>query len=202
MQHNDISRGQALSAAVCETEIIPMTADELAKLAVSCGAGKAAVIVQHQIVLSADFRGICKSNACGNFGKCYMCPPDVGEIEDLIRQVRTFDTAVMYQSVYTLEDLFDFDGMQAAGEAFNNTARRIQETARGMMPKPWLHLAAGGCRGCDICAKRDALPCRTSEQALASLEAYGVDVYQTAAHAGLRYINGANTVTYFGMLLF
>ncbi|MFH1512558.1 MAG: DUF2284 domain-containing protein [Bacillota bacterium] len=194
------SRGQALSAVAGETGIMPMTAGELAKLTVSCGAGKAAVILKNRVVLSADFREICKGNACGNFGKCHMCPPDVGEIGDLIKRVREFDTAVMYQSVYELDDSFDFEGMQSAGASFNNTARRIQEMAGGMLRRRWLHLAAGGCRGCEICAKRENMPCRAPEQALASLEAYGVDVYQTAVNAGLAYGNGADTVTYFGML--
>ena len=34
-----------------------------------------------------------------------------------------------------------------------------------------------------------------------SMESYGVNVYQTAQQAGLKYINGQDTVTYFGMVL-
>ena len=37
--------------------------------------------------------------------------------------------------------------------------------------------------------------------AMPSLESYGVNVYQTAQQAGLAYINGQDTVTYFGMVL-
>ncbi|MBP5294985.1 MAG: DUF2284 domain-containing protein, partial [Lachnospiraceae bacterium] len=40
------------------------------------------------------------------------------------------------------------------------------------------------------------------DKTLLSLEACGVDVYQTAKAAGLPYNNGANTVTYFGLILF
>lgn len=179
-----------------------MTADGLMELVLACGAWKAAVIPADRIVLSADFREICKSNACGNYGKCHMCPPDVGDIGELIRQVRSFPEAVLYQSVYTLEDSFDFEGMQDAGAAFNRASRLIQEKAKASLGRPFLHLAAGGCRGCDRCAKREDLPCREPDRALASLEAYGVDVYLTASNAGLRYTNGTNTITYFGMLLF
>ena len=35
-----------------------------------------------------------------------------------------------------------------------------------------------------------------------SLEAYGIYVAKTAENAGLRYCNGENTVTFFGMILF
>ena len=34
-----------------------------------------------------------------------------------------------------------------------------------------------------------------------ALEAYGINVYQAALDAGLRYINGPDTVTYFGTVL-
>ena len=40
------------------------------------------------------------------------------------------------------------------------------------------------------------------EKALSSLEAYGIDVYQTTKDTDLKYINGADTVTYFGIVLF
>ena len=34
------------------------------------------------------------------------------------------------------------------------------------------------------------------------MEACGVDVYNTTRETPLKYINGQNTVTYFGMVLF
>jgi predicted metal-binding protein len=179
-----------------------MDVNTIIKLALDHGAGKAAFLLGKDIVLDTMFRDICKSNGCGNYGKCYMCPPDVGEIGELIEKARTFSNAVMYQAVYAIEDSFDFEGMQEAGKAFNLCARRIQEKAKEIFQVPFLHLAAGGCRVCETCAKRDDLPCRYPNEALASLESYGVDVYRTSARAGLKYTNGANTVTYFGMLLF
>ena len=179
-----------------------MDGNTVRELALSMGAGNAAVLPQTDIVFDTMFRDICQSNGCGNYGKCYMCPPDVGGIDELIQKARAFDHAVMYQAVYAIEDSFDFEGMQAAGESFNLCARRIAKKAGEIIMTPWLHLAAGGCRVCETCAKREDLPCRYPEEALASLESYGVDVYRTASRAGLRYTNGANTVTYFGMLLF
>lgn len=60
----------------------------------------------------------------------------------------------------------------------------------------------GGCRLCRVCAKRDNQPCRHPEAALTSLECCGIDVYHTTKDTDLKYINGTNTVTYFGMVLF
>jgi predicted metal-binding protein len=179
-----------------------MDASIVMELMQNLGAGKAAFLSGKDIVFDTMFRDICKSNGCGNYGKCYMCPPDVGEIDILIKKAQAFSNAVMYQAVYAIEDSFDFEGMQEAGKAFNLCARRIQEKAKEIFSEPFLHLAAGGCRVCETCAKRDDLPCRYPGEALASLESYGVDVYRTSKSAGLKYTNGENTVTYFGMLLF
>ena len=61
-----------------------------------------------------------------------------------------------------------------------------------------LHLGAGGCRLCEICGKREGIPCRNPKRAMRSLEAYGVNVSLLASLANMKYINGQNTVTYFG----
>ena len=65
-----------------------------------------------------------------------------------------------------------------------------------------LHLGAGGCGLCEVCAKRTDEPCRHPDLAMASLEAYGFNVSLLAAAADMKYINGQNTVTYFGAVLF
>jgi len=65
-----------------------------------------------------------------------------------------------------------------------------------------LHLGAGGCGVCKTCAKRTNEPCRYPKLAMASLEAYGINVSRLAAAAEMKYTNGANTVTYFGAVLF
>mgnify|MGYP003330452778 CR=1 FL=1 len=57
---------------------------ELVQLAISAGAEKAAVIQTEDVVLSASFRDICAGNGCGMYGKCWMCPPDIGKIDDLM----------------------------------------------------------------------------------------------------------------------
>ena len=63
---------------------------------------------------------------------------------------------------------------------------------------PGVHAAFRGCRVCPVCGKRTGEPCRHPQQAISSLEAYGVNVSLLAQAAGMRYTNGQNTVTYFG----
>jgi predicted metal-binding protein len=163
------------------------------------GADNAAVLSRDEVVLDRIYRSVCEQNGCGTYGRCYMCPPDIGDIDALIAEVRTYDSAVLYQTVSAIEDEFDIEGMLDAGRRQIVLSRAIE--ASFPFDKPHLHLSAGACRVCESCAKRDGEPCRHPDQALSSLEAYGVDVYKTARNASIRYINGPLTVTYFGMIL-
>lgn len=170
-------------------------------LALSCGAANAACLPAEEVVLDAVFRDICQSNTCGNYGKCYMCPPDVGDIHSMMETIRTFHNAVLYQTIHPLEDSFDYEGMVKAGAQHARVSQALESRLRASNLSEYLHLSAGGCKVCETCAKREDLPCRYPSLAMASLESYGVDVYNTSQRAGLKYVNGQNTVTYFGMVL-
>ena len=61
--------------------------EELIKLALENGAAKAEIISVDQIITSAEFREACRQNVCGLWGKCWMCPPDVGDIEPLMAEI-------------------------------------------------------------------------------------------------------------------
>ena len=168
----------------------------------SLGAYKASVIEAKDIVLDRAFRAMCESNACGVYGKCYMCPPDVGDIDELMAQVGKYDYALVYQTVTELEDSFDFEDMIEAKKKTYPLAQSLRKVFSDMNITKVLHLGAGGCGACEPCAKRTGEPCRFPEKAMPSLEAYGVNVSELAKAAGMKYINGQDTVTYFGAVLF
>lgn len=176
--------------------------NHLAEQAVALGAFKAGVIPISDVSFERSFRDMCESNACGNYGRCWMCPPNVGDIDTLMDQARSYDRVLVYQTVSPLEDSYDFEGMMAAGQRMNELTQRVRaELAEEFGPEA-LHLGAGGCRLCSVCAKREDKPCRFPDKALASLEAYGMNVSRLAELAGMKYINGQDTVTYFGAVLF
>ena len=104
--------------------------------------------------------------------------------------------SVVYQTVDELEDSYDFEGMMAAGEKMNRLTTRVRRELAEV--SPLLFLGAGGCRICQRCSKLDGQPCRRPEEAISSLQAYGINVSALAALAGMQYINGSDTVTYFG----
>lgn len=178
-----------------------MDHQQLIDIALDAGAAKATIITGDSVVLSASFRDICKSNSCGMYGRCWMCPPDNGDIEDLMAEVRRYKHGLLYQSIATIEDSFDIEGMQEAGQNHAWLSQRIEAFMMPVLEKH-LHLSCGGCRLCERCAKLDDEPCRKPEQALSSMEGYGIDVYNTCKPTELKYINGQNTVTYFGIVLF
>lgn len=179
-----------------------MERNNLINAALTAGAAKAAIIDAAQIVLSAEFRGICETNQCGGYAKCWMCPPYIGPIGELMEKVRSYPKALLYQTIFEIEDSYDIEGMFEAGAKHAQVSQSVQQEMVPLIGKPFLHLTCGGCHLCPTCAKRSEEPCRFPGKALPSLEGYGVDVYQTVKDTPLKYINGQNTVTYFGMVLF
>jgi len=176
--------------------------DTLIRLALDCGAAKAAALSGSQVVYAESFREICKANQCGCYGRCWVCPPEIGEIGELIARAKTYPRGLLYQTIGTLEDSFDIEGMMAAGRSHALVSSRIQQGLKDLLGRPFLHLGCGGCHLCDVCAKRTGEPCRHPESALPAMEGWGVDVYNTTLATPLKYINGTNTVTYFGLVLF
>lgn len=166
----------------------------------SWGAFKASIINTNQISFDKSFRKLCESNACGMYGRCWTCPPCIGDIDELILKAKSYKYALVYQTVDTLEDSYDFEGMQKAGQRMNKLTEKIQNAH--FFDKDSLYLCAGGCRICSVCSKQKNEPCRFPEKALSSLEAYGINVSLLAETANMNYINGVDTVTYFGAVLF
>ena len=179
-----------------------MDHEQLIPLFIENGAHKAGLVHQSDIVTSTEFRDICAGNGCGNYGKCWMCPPDVGQIGPMMEQLRSYPYGILYQTIGQLEDSFDIEGMGAAGDRHAQVSQRIQRAVKPLLGERLLHLTCGGCRGCETCAKKEGLPCRNPASAMPSMESCGIDVYNTTKGTELKYINGENTVTYFGIALF
>ena len=166
------------------------------------GAFRTKVLESSAVETDASFRDMCARNACGMWGKCWTCPPDIGQIDALMAELQQYSHVLVYQTVGQLEDSYDFEGMTEAGKHHNRVAQSLRTVfAEAGISDP-LHLGAGGCRVCPVCARRTGEPCRHPELAMSSLEAYGIHVSRLAAKADMKYINGSNTVTYFGAVFF
>jgi predicted metal-binding protein len=167
-------------------------------LCLELGATKAERIPVEQLVFQPELRRYCEQNACGRYGKNYTCPPYIGDTEALIAKVRGFRSAVIFQNIYALEDSFDFEGMMEAQRNHNEMTRAVARRVYAERGREnALVLAAGGCTLCERCGAPDGAPCPGEADALASLEAYCINVSQVENVTGMKYINGQDTVTYF-----
>lgn len=175
--------------------------EQLLRLVETAGVSKAEIITSQQIVLSAEFRAACQKNLCGKWEKCWMCPPDIGDIAPLMESIGAYENGIWYQTIHSLEDSFDIEGMMAARRSHLQLSHQLEGMIKPLLYRH-LHLSCGGCGVCPRCAREDDMPCRFPERAMSSLEAYGIDVYRTTLSTHLSYINGQNTVTYFGVILF
>ncbi len=159
-----------------------------------------AVVDVDQIRFDPMFRELCQKNTCGFYGACWACPPDAGTIEELMNRAKRHSHALVFHSIHQLEDSFDIEGMHKRVCA-TPPCTGGKRCGKGEHPG-CLVLGAGACGVCAHCSKPDGEPCRFPEKAIVSLEACGIDVAQLAKAAGLKYINGTNTVTYFGAVLY
>ena len=176
--------------------------DTLISLALEEGAHKAAVVAIGDVPTDPELRKFCEQNVCHSYGKNWACPPDVGTAEEVIRDLYGFSHLLVFQYIGQLEDSFDLEGMGEAAETHRDLMTRFREVADRIELPRRLYLGAGGCRICPVCARVTDEPCRFPEKRMASLESYCINVSGLAKAAGMKYVNGENTVTYFGGMLF
>jgi len=180
-----------------------MTSENIIAILSALGVTNYGSVPVSDIVFSEAFRAACESNQCGKYGTNWACPPGVGEPAALIAQARRFQNGLVIQTVWPLEDMFDFDGMMAGGSKHNALFRKVAERVTPLLSAgETLALSAGACAICETCTYPSGEPCRLPELAMSSLESYGIDVAQLIARSGLSYNNGPNTVSYVGLILF
>ena len=61
---------------------------ELVQTLLDWGAYRAGVVPVANIEFEPEFRKMCESNACGMYGKSWMCPPCVGPVGELIARAK------------------------------------------------------------------------------------------------------------------
>lgn len=166
----------------------------------AAGADRAEELPVSQIPFEPSLVSLCAANQCGNYNKCWTCPPRTGEISDLIASAKKHETIYVFQKIYQIEDSFDIEGMFEAGKAFQKIILKLATSFVNRRDELLL-LGAGGCRICPVCAAVEEEPCRHPELACPSMESYGIQVSELAKRCGMNYINGVNTVTYFGAVL-
>lgn len=175
--------------------------EQLIKSGLELGFNDCQHILTANIIFGESLRKNCEMNSCGNYGRNWACPPHCGDITECISKAKQYTQAIVVQYVGALEDSYDFEGMMDAAQKFEIIFNQFAENAKSLLSDTY-PLGAGGCHQCERCAILDDEPCRNPGIAYPSLEAHGIFVSDLAAKSNMKYINGQNTVTYFGALLF
>lgn len=147
-----------------------------------------------------EVRKLCEANYCGHYGKSWACPPGVGTVEECKARALKYKNVFVFTTKNDIEDSFDFEGMMEAKEIHDAVCDRVVEFFKTMKPDCY-SLSGESCSRCSKCTYPDA-PCRFPEKLSPSVESIGVQVNDLAKTVNVNYINGQNTVTYFGCILF
>uniref|UniRef100_UPI002FDD09D2 DUF2284 domain-containing protein n=1 Tax=Muricomes intestini TaxID=1796634 RepID=UPI002FDD09D2 len=85
-------------------------------------------------------------------------------------------------------------------DRFKKMVRMIDKAVNPLLTT-YLLLGNEGCDLCETCTY-PAAPCRFPQKVHPPIESMGIMVSELAKQIGIKYINGKNTITYFGALLF
>jgi predicted metal-binding protein len=169
---------------------------EIFEQAVKGRAFEYAVIQTAGIDFSPALYETCATNACGNYNKCWTCPPAIGSLEAQKEKITSFSSAFVFTTKSDLDDSFDYEGMMRAKEKHDRLTFEMRNRFGGSNPV----FGAGSCSICETCTYPE--PCRFPDRKVSSIEAAGINATELSRLGGLRYNNGKNTVTYFSMILF
>jgi predicted metal-binding protein len=177
--------------------------DRLIREAMDQGASDASVINTSGIVFHEEFRQACEKNLCRRYDTTWSGPPAVGSVSELRKRTEAFRKALLIQNTCQLEDSFDVEGMQEGARIHDERFRKILYALRSKYEfEKLLPLGAGCCSLCESCAYLDGEPCRNPDEAVSSVECYGIDVTALKKSAGWSLSGGLNTVSYIALIFF
>ncbi len=164
------------------------------------GAQDAGVLETKALRFHEEVRAICEGNRCRGYGASWACPPAVGSLEECRARVLSFGKLLLFSKAYLLEDSMDFSGVGSAMRDFKACALALGKALRPRL-KRLLILSNEGCGRCRKCTWPEEA-CRFPDELQPSIEGFGFIVSELAKQAGIPYLNGKNTVTFFGAVLY
>ena len=166
----------------------------------SSGFTNSGLIPVERIKFYDSVRKFCEKNSCGAYAKTWACPPATGTLEECRDRVLRYDTMQLFSKAYMLDNSMDMKAVAEAMKDFKLLTDRLDESLKDILTDR-LILTNESCQRCKKCTYPSA-PCRFPEKLHHSIEGYGLMIYEIASEAGIPYINGANTVTFFGAVIY
>lgn len=148
-----------------------------------------------------EVRDMCAVDKCHAYGKNWACPPACGTVDECAAEIRTYSSGIIVESTATLEDEFDFEGIQELSRRHAEVSVNFNKYLHEHYDFKILPLTAGGCTFCKECTYPDA-PCRFPDMRMSPLEGYGIFVSDLCVKNNVQYNHGRGTLTYVGAYLF
>ncbi|WMJ79295.1 DUF2284 domain-containing protein [Clostridium sp. MB40-C1] len=169
---------------------------------ISFGAAYAEEFEPSKLKFSDEIREYCKENLCCSYDTNWMCPPAIGNIQELKKEVIKFENGIVFQTVEIINGKYDKKGMIKGRDLHNDFLKKVV----GFIKEKYklqhiLPMGAGPCKICTKCAYLDGKKCRHPEKAVSSAEAYGIDLGQLLDSCDLKYNYSNNSIAYVGMIL-
>jgi len=167
---------------------------ELIKEALGEGFSAAGALNLSAVVFMPEIRQMCNTEQCRKFNKNWKCPPACGSIEKAAEKAARYSYGLIVQTIGHTEDDFDFETITGTGDLhkknFAALVKKLKARYDDILP-----MGAGTCELCQTCSYPDA-PCRHPEDAISSMEAYGLWVSRVCELSDIAYYNGPLTITY------
>ncbi len=150
--------------------------DSYAEKAKSLGVSKAEIIDTGNVVVAHWVRLKCQYG-CGAYGGCFTCPPYSPTLEYIEKMIGEYANGLLMQ----MENISLINRPRLGSKLRRIVADLEREIFLDGYYKAF-GLAAGPCRFCKRCDTNK--PCKHPHWARPSMEACGIDVYQTARNCG------------------
>jgi predicted metal-binding protein len=181
------------------------------------GADAAATLPADQVVVDERVRLKCAVPVCQGYGNYLHCPPNTFSVEEFRKILERFQVALVVQ-VESPQTSLDLDDQGLAGKnaaelealLHGEPNRRLMDIIARLEAEAFkagyyyaTGFAGGLCLLCPTCVGvASGQPCRHPFEARPSMEGVGIDVFKTAANAGLPIALSADQpVKWTGLLL-
>jgi len=142
---------------------------------------------------------MCAADRCHSYNRSWVCPPAGGTLAENAAILATYHTGLIVQTTGELEDAYDYETMVALGELQKERVAGFRAVLAPAYPR-LLTLGNGACTVCPKCTY-PRHPCLHPDQAIQSMEAFGLVVSDVCTDNHLGYYYGPGTLTYTGCYL-
>ena len=156
-----------------------------------------------QILIPEErIRAFCARDKCGNYNTRYMCPPNIGSIEENTIKLKKFNYGLLLQYSKSMEIHGNREGIKLTMLDFHTKILQVEEFLINRGASDVWALIGGTCLLCDTCGAKSKEPCLHPDKARSSLEAIGIDVLKLLEEFNLDNKFHKDKITWTGSVLF